>query len=448
MAGAVREYTVFNMRLRFLLALAIATGLQAQQDPMDLLRRVQAKVSDSIDRLPRYMCTETVDRAKYQADGAGRGSACDEGSKRRLHLTTSDRLRLDVAMAAAVEMYSWVGESRFNDRDLFDIVNEGAISTGSFAAFLTAIFRTEDASFTYNGESTLETAKQDGRTLSEFGFQVPYENSHYYFGQGVNRVTTAWGGAFLVDPKTADLVRLEVSTSQLPAETGACYATTALDYAQVRMKGVDFLLPSASVLKILNISGGQSENRTTFSSCHEFLGESKILYDEPPDAPAGDAGPPAPRAVTIPAGLHFRVALTQGLDTATSAAGDPVRAKLITPIQDGPRVLAPAGAAVAARIVRMREFYGDENGISLEFKLEKVEIAGVAVRLIASPDTGATFRQKKGRGNLQTRVELGTLRGLEDRSASFVFRSVSLPYLIRTGLESSWITAAATDKSR
>jgi hypothetical protein len=124
------------------------------------------------------------------------------------------------------------------------------------------------------------------------------------------------------------------------------------------------------------------------------------------------------------------------------------QSKLITPIQNGPKILAPAGAAVAARIVRMREFYGDENGISLEFKLEEVEIAGVAVRLTATPDTGATFRQKKGRGNLQTRVELGILRSLEGRSASFVFRSFSLPYLIRTGLESSWITAAATDKSR
>jgi hypothetical protein len=319
-ADAVREYTVFNMRLRFLLALGIAAAINAQQDPMDLLRRVQAKVSDSIDRLPRYMCTETVDRAKYQADGV-RGSACDEGVKRKLHLMTSDRLRLDVAMAAADEMYSWVGESRFNDRDLFQIVREGAISTGSFAAFLTAIFRTEDASFTYNGDTT-----KDGRTLSEFGFQVPYEKSHYYFGEGIHRVTTAWDGTFLVDPNTASLVRLDVSTSQLPPETGACYATTGLDYGQVRLKGIDFLLPSASVLKILNVSGGQSENRTTFSNCHEFLGESKIVYDDPPDAPIGDAGAPAPRTGTSPAGLHFRVALTQGLDTATWAAGDSIKA--------------------------------------------------------------------------------------------------------------------------
>lgn len=409
---------------------------------MELLRRVHAKVSDSINRLPRYMCTETVDRFHYQADGAERGSVCDEGGpKRKMHLMTSDRLRLDVAMAAAVEMYSWVGESRFNDRELFDLVKEGAISTGAYAAFLTAIFRTEDASFTYNGEATTKGAAGDGRTLSEFGFRIPYEKSHYTFGQGIHRVTTAWDGKFFVDPKTADLVRLEVSTSQLPPETGACYATTALDYAQVRLKGADFLLPSASVLKILNASGGESENRTIFSSCHEFLGESKISFDPPPDSHVPEANH-AEQSIAIPAGLHFRVALTQGLDTGTSAAGDPVKAKLIGPIQHGSKALVPAGAVVAARIVRMREFYGDATSISLEIKLETVEIGGTAVRLIATPDTGATFQQQKGRRNLQRRIELGTLRGLEDRSASFIFPGVSLPYLIRTGLESSWITAA------
>jgi hypothetical protein len=409
---------------------------------MDLLRRVQAKVSDSINRLPRYMCTETVDRSRYQADAADRGSACDEGgAKRRMHLTTSDRLRLDVAMAAAVEMYSWVGESRFNDRDLFDMVNEGAISTGSFAAFLTAIFRTEDANFTYNGD-----AVRDGRSLSEFGFRVPYEKSHYSFGQGIHRVITAWDGTFWVDPKTADLVRLEVSTGELPQETGACHASTALDYAQVRLKGIDFLLPSESVLKILNTNGGESVNRTVFSSCHEFLGESKISFDPPADVQVAEAIR-VEQAVAIPAGQRFRVALSEGLDTATWAAGDPIKAKLLTPILNGSKVLAPAGAAVAARVVRMRTFYGDQSAVSVEVKLETVEVAGIAVRLTASPDTGATFQQKKGRGNLQKRIELGTLRGLEERSASFVFRDVRLPYLIGSGLESSWITKGPPDKS-
>jgi hypothetical protein len=430
-------YTEFNMWTRFLLAFSIATAVRAQQDPMDLLRRVQARIADSLDRLPRYMCTQTIDRTLYEPDAHDGKTACDEGpNPRSTHLTTADRLRLDVAMAAAREMYSWVGESRFNDRDLLDMVHEGAISTGTFAAFLTAIFRSENANFTYDGETT-----EDGRTLSEFGFRVPYEKSHYYFGEGQHRVVTGYDGTFLVDPKTADLVRLVVRTSQLPAETAACYASTTLDYARVRLKGIDFLLPTASRLRISHTDGGESENRTVFSNCHEFLGESTITFDPPPDAVVSQTRHRAvSQFLTIPPGLRFRVALSQGIDTATAAAGDPIQVKLIAPIQDRSKVLVPVGAPLAARIVRIRQFYGAESSISLEVKLETVDVGGVSMRLTAVPDTGQSFQKTKS-GTLQRRVELGTLRGMEDRSAGFVFRDVHQPYLIASGLESMWVTA-------
>ena len=71
-----------------------------------------------------------------------------------------------------------------------------------------------------------------------------------------------------------------------------------------------------------------------------------------------------------------------------------------------------------------------------------MDVGGVPIRLTAVPDTGSSF-QKPKRGTLRQRVELGTLRGLEDRSASFEFRNVQLPYLIGSGLESMWVTAAA-----
>ena len=38
-------------------------------------------------------------------------------------------------------------------------------------------------------------------------------------------------------------------------------------------------------------------------------------------------------------------------------------------------------------------------------------------------------------------MELGTIRSLKDRSATFVFRDVHQPYLIGSGLESVWVTA-------
>ena len=48
-----------------------------------------------------------------------------------------------------------------------------------------------------------------------------------------------------------------------------------------------------------------------------------------------------------------------------------------------------------------------------------------------------------GGGMIVRRVELGTLRNLEDRSAAYESRNVSLPYLISSGLESTRATATS-----
>ena len=411
--------------------------MRAQQDPTDLLRLTRAKIANSLDRLPKYMCTQTVDRSLYGADLRDGSNVCDEALRERnTHVTSSDRLRLDVAMASAMEMYSWVGESRFSDRDLLDMVHEGAISTGSFASFLTGIFRTDDVNFTYNGEK-----QENGREVAEFGFRIPYEMSNYIYGNGQYRVRTAWDGTFLVDAQSGDLVRLNVRTSRLPPQTGACYASTALDYGRVRIKDSDFLLPTAAHLRILKTDGGEADNRTVFSNCHEFLGESRLSFDSPPSAALTAASDTrASQAASLPPGLYFKIALTQGIDTATAAGGDPVRAKLITPIQNRSKVLVPAGTPVLGRIVRLREYYGSQSAIALDIKLEKIDVGGGPVRLSALPEAGGRFQQTKS-GTMHRRVEIGTLRGIEERAASFVFRDVTQPYLIGSGLESGWVTA-------
>ena len=422
------------MCTRLFVAFGIVLQLQAQQDPADLLKLVQAQVAASLDRIPRYMCTQTIDRTLYAAE-PGFNADCDPGHERpSAQMSSSDRLRLDVAMTSTREMFSWVGESKFNDRDLLDIVHEGSVSTGSFAGFLTAIFRGDIASFTYNGETT-----QDGRPASEFGFRVPLEKSHFLYGREPHRVITAYDGTFWVDPKSADLIRLVIRTSRLPGETGACYATNTLDYNGMRLKGNDFLLPSAASLRIIYPNGAESQNHIAFSSCHEFLGESKIDFDspvDPPDRPNGQAL----EALVIPPGLSFKVSLDQAVDTRVAAAGDPIKGRLITPIRNGSEIIAPKGTPVAARIVRVRQFYGHSTDVSLEVKLEALQVGGAPIPLTAKPKSGGIFEKKTG--SLQSRIELGTLQQLDDRAAAFEFRNVHQPYVIHGGLESAWVTTA------
>jgi hypothetical protein len=108
----------------------------AQQEQLLAIRK---NVMATVDRLPKYLCTETIDRSTFLPRAAVPNRSCDELASRgkepdrRVRETKSDRLRLDVAVSRDEgEMYSWVGENRFHDRSLADLVGTGVTATGSF----------------------------------------------------------------------------------------------------------------------------------------------------------------------------------------------------------------------------------------------------------------------------------------------------------------------------
>jgi hypothetical protein len=426
----------------------LATALCGQQSKTDLLRLVQARISDSLDRLPRYMCTLTIDRKEFQRDvRSPRSSACDgEQDQAKAHLVTSDRLRLDVAKTAGGEMYSWVGENHFNDQDLLSLVRDGAISDGSFVGFLNNIFRTGEASFIFNRDTTWS-----GRIASDFGFKVPLERGKYSFSDGRQRITVGYQGTFLVDPETGDLLRLTIRTDPLFPQTTDCYLSTELDYRRVAVANTDALLPTESLLTVFSSDGTEAENHTKFSNCHVFLADSTVSFDPPSNVPGPEKGRvTGSQALVIPSRVRFRVALAQGIDTATAAAGDGIKGRLITPIQAGRKLLIPAGASIGGRIVEVRQLDGAASYIRFRFKLETVDVGDISIPLEATPDNGDAGHKARVGGFRQRSVEIGTLKALRDRSVEFVFRSDHQPYLIGNGLTSSWITAAprAPDSAR
>ncbi len=424
------------MRAGSLLLCGAVVCLHAQPDPGDLLQRVTGKVLDTVGRLPKYMCTQTIDRSQYEPAAGLAGRQCEPSARKQLRLTTSDRLRLDVAVSAGHEMYSWVGESRFEDRTLFQLVRTGALSTGSFASFLMVVFRDDEASFAYKGETA-----EAGRQLAEFEFRVPAQSSHYIFSGAGARVTTGYFGSIFVDPETADLVRLAVHTEALPAETGACESSSTLDYSRVRLNGAGFLLPNRAQLHILDGNGLDMENSTIYSDCHEFLGESTLRFDSGPEPGTPEAAKAA--AYELPSGLPFTIALTGNVNQ-TTAAGDKVTAKLTAAITGGNRqVLVPKGAAVTARIVQIRRFYVPEPSLRLVLKLETVEIAGAPKPLSAAPDTRVPAVDN-AKGALQRRSGPVTARldNQDPQASVFVFSDTSGNFAIPSGFESKWLTAA------
>jgi hypothetical protein len=429
------------MQPKNLMLCCLAVGLHAQPDPGDLLHRVTTKVLETVDRLPKYMCTLTIDRSQYEPPTGLTRHSCEPDARRQLRLTTSDRLRLDVAASAGQEMYSWVGESRFEDRSLFQLVGSGALSTGSFASFLMLVFRDDEASFSYQGE-ILEA----GQRLAEFEFSVPVQSSHYIFAGPGNRITTGYFGSIFVDPHTADLLRLVVHTDALPAETGSCESSSTLDYSRVRLNGADFLLPSRVQLHIRDASGMDMENTTVFSACHEFLGESTLRFDS--EADIGATTPAQSAAAGLPAGVAFGIAWSNDIDQTAAAAGDKLAAKVTTAIKDkNGAVLVPKGAAVIARIVQIRRFYAPQPSLRLVLKLETVDVGGTPRPLAARPDARAPVlgsARDAANGALRSGTPLVTTR-LDNRdpeAAVFVFWEAKGNLVGSAGVESRWLTAA------
>ena len=315
-----------NMRLLLLLSV-FAASVVAQQDSPEgdakaLLLQVRKKLMLTVNRLPRYMCTETIDRSTFRPKAKVRGVFCDDLARLRkqsdwkVRQDTSDRLRLDVAISGRIEMFSWAGEDRFQDRSLADLVRRGATSTGAFVSFLSAVFGTDAANFTYHGE-----VNGDGRALVEFGFRVPLEESDYRLenrvdGAIVFSALVPYDGTFLVDPKTFDLVRLTVRADRIPPELDVCEDVTTLTYGSVRLHNSIFLLPQDVRLHAINSDGSELENRTVFSGCHEFHSESSLSFDTQTEQ--GAAQKTEFRALALPPGLPFRFALTHAIDTATA----------------------------------------------------------------------------------------------------------------------------------
>jgi hypothetical protein len=258
-------------------------------------------------------------------------------------------------------------------------------------------------------------------------------------------VISAYGGTFLADPKTGDLIRLSIITSELPPETGTCEVAQTLDYERMRLNGADFLLPAQTLVEFVNRDGSEADNRSVYSNCHEFRGESTLSFEPFPDsAPGESVGAPGRPVNTLPPGLPFKLALTQRIDTATAAAGDPISAELTTDLRDkASRLLVPAGTVVTGRIVKALYRYATRPPtLVLSIKLESLSVGGVSrpIWAVAAPQVARSAFDRKG--NLVRQVAPGFPDLPDDDGvAALTFRDVKPGYVVPPGIETNWRTS-------
>jgi hypothetical protein len=298
-------------------------------------------------RLAKYACIETVERSYYQPPPQPmRAASCSQiqaaraGRSAPPKLDATDRLRLEVTVSEGHEIHAWPGATRFDTRDVDEIIHQGPIGTGAFDMYLIGVFDNPAVDYQYVAE------KPDGsRTMLEYSYRVSAEASRYRVKTGARWQTVPYGGTFWLDAESLDLRRFTVEAGPLPPATSMCQLESALDYQRVRIGDGDVLLPRQGRLTIVMDNAQETNNVTTFGECREYQTESALHFDTDSDVDSAARKPVVRAAVALPIGLPIVLALTAPIDTATAAAGDPVSAKVMKPVRrpGASDILIPAG---------------------------------------------------------------------------------------------------------
>lgn len=302
-----------------------------------LLSRVKIHELQQLQRQPNFTCVETVERTQRTA------------VTRRFQLV--DTLRLEVALVGGKELYAWPGSKKFEDTEITDMIQGGAIGNGAFGLLARSVFEGRAATFQHRGQEALE-----GRTeqLARWDYRVPLMLSGYSIRVSKRKATVGYHGSFWVDPKTLDLQRLDLITDDLPVELGLSSATERVDYVRVPIGESTFLLPSGSELRMVDLGGAESRNQIRFTACRQYSGESVVSFADP--SPESSATPEARpvKEVELPEGAELVLALSEAIELKSSAVGDPVEARLEGDVRFKKKLLLPKGAIATGRISTLR----------------------------------------------------------------------------------------------
>lgn len=322
----------------FAVAAACASAQQAY-DPLKpltpeeiMLGRVRVVAAQAFAKLPNFTCVETIERSRRAAP-----------NKKYEFL---DTIRLEVAYVEGKELYSWPGETRFEERDLPTMVGgTGAIGTGDFALHAKSVLLGAMVKFTPAVIEELE-----GRPVYRFDFRLSIKHSGYVLRILPHEGVVGYSGSTWHDKQTLDLLKLEVIIDEIPADLPLKRGEKRIYYKRLAIGEESYLLPVAMDMTLTHVNGTESRNEVTFSSCRQYLGESTLIFEEP----APDSKPLESKVeVTLPGGLNVPLRLRKALDLTKAARGDLIETEAARDVKRRDVLLMPKGALVRFRISRI-----------------------------------------------------------------------------------------------
>jgi hypothetical protein len=428
------------MRAALLFGAVVLGFAQQPADSDRLLARARASLAEAAAAVPKYTCTETVDRS-YFRQIRETPRTCDaivanqRSVRSRLSLTATDRLRFDVEVTdGGHEIYAWPGAARIEVEKVEDMSGGGPLGTGPLGPFLLDIFSNPAVQFQYLSERAVA-----GVSLFEYRYRVPLVSSHYRVQAGVTWRITGYDGTFRLDPGSAELKQLTVRTLELPADTASCEATTIMDFDRLRIGEGEYLIPRQTRLQVIGRDASFTENATVYTACREFRGESVVRFDEA--VPLPDTGSKPTASVHGPrlrAGLPIEVVLDTEIDTSRAAAGDPVLAKIGKGIVDPAtkRVLLAAGTTIRGRITHLEHHIEGKKYFLVGLSFEDFPIALDAAHQMIDKSVSSDLSDGRGRIGMATWESHTGFGG----GGMLVFPGGQSKYVVPSGYRSNWIT--------
>lgn len=332
--------------MRWIAAVVVAFGAlapaAAQVDPLApvdratlTLARVRLAASREFQQLPNCTCTMNVERSR-RIGGRGR-------------FELADNLRLEVALVDGKEVYSWPGARQFEDREIVDIVSGGAIGSGEFAGHARNVLLSGSTRLNYQGIEDLE-----GRSAHRFDFVVPMSDSRYIMRIGQVSGPVGYRGSFWADEGSYQLRRLFLEIFETPPDIPLESGSIRIDYEKRDIGGGRFLLPHSSESTLFTKGGLESINRTSYTNCRLYTGESSLTFDEIDEEEAAAAPPTPVIDWVLPKGLPVALRLTAALSAVETAIGDAVEFNVVKDAALRKQVWLERGARITMRVALVR----------------------------------------------------------------------------------------------
>ncbi|MGH9582002.1 MAG: hypothetical protein ACRD4O_03580, partial [Bryobacteraceae bacterium] len=348
------------------LALGLSLAVYSAEPPSQIavVNRALRRNRALLNKVSNYTCLETISR--------------EQKARKQKKPKALDVVQVDVAVGRGAEIYSWPGGYAFSSSDLAGLVGHGFLATGFFDVFANNVFGDTGATVRFVGEQHFL-----GRPALRFVYILPSMATWKINWLGICGDAET-SGEFWIDKQSFRLIQLRATATHIPAYLPLKAMTITIDYETLSAAAQhNALIPSGAQILAVEANGTAHRDTLTFSQCHAFGAESKMVTA--PEDLATEVKTFETHRETLPAGINLRMTLETPIYINRVKLGDPIIARLNKALRVSSDLTIPRDARVKGRIRQFRELTDPPNTREIGISFDEIDWPGHAGIFFAEP---------------------------------------------------------------